>query len=152
MALQSWKCVTCEKNFKVGDWRCAGGANHIVETKRYYMNDAPTVADASGNVDKHSTTQILNIPPEERTTGPDGNERVVPGGNVWFVRGIYETSDPRQQYWLDLKGGWCTKEQWEQAYLNDREKLDIQKMEVAALKQRLENERNELLAQVQSRG
>ena len=152
MALQKFKCLDCEKEFKVGDYVCVTGVNHKVVSKRYYMSDAPTIADASGNVNKRdSATLILNIPPEKRTTGPDGNERVLPGGSAQFIRGMYETSDPEQQYWLDQHKGMCTKKEWEAAYLNDREKMELDRMNFAAERQRFESERNELLAQVQKR-
>ena len=152
MALKTWKCLECEKEFKTPNWICATGTNHVVEKKRYYMNDAPTVADASGRIDKHSTTQILNIPPERRTTGPDGNEKVIPGGSVWFVRGIYETDDPEKQHWLDAKGGWCSEQEWQAAFLNMQEKMQLKELDLAAREQRLQYEKNELLASVKARG
>jgi hypothetical protein len=153
MALPTWTCLLCEKEFRAGNWNCASGGGHVVKPKRYYMNDAPTVPDASGNVNKRDAgTLILNIPPETRTTGPDGNERVIPGGSAQFVRGIYETNDPQKIFWLDQHKGMCSEAEWKAAYLNDREKMDIEKMEIAAMRLKLDSDRNELLAHVQQKG
>lgn len=157
MALPTWKCLECEKEFRAGSWTCASGAGHKVASKRYYMNDAPTVVTMVNNkptVNKRdSQTMIMNIPPEGRTTGPDGNERVIPGGNVLFVRGLFETTDPVQQFWLDQHKGVFSgdhgKAIWEAAYLNEDEKLQMDRMQFEAERTRFEAERNSLLEQVQ---
>jgi hypothetical protein len=151
MALKQWHCTVCEKDFRDGNWSCAGGVNHVVAVKQYFMNDAPTVADAYGKIDKHSTTQILNIPPERSVIGPGGGEKIIPGGNIWFARGLYETTDPEIQFWLDRKGGWCTKEEWESAYLSREEKLQIREMNLAARESRIISEENSLLERTQAK-
>lgn len=155
MALKKFKCLECEKEFTAGQWICASGDGHKVATKRYYMSDAPTVVttvDGKQVVNKRdSGTLVMNIPPERRTTGPDGNERVLPGGTAQFIRGLYETSDPEKQFWLDQKKGLCTESEWQNAYLNDQEKMDLERMEMAAERSRLVAERNSLLEQVQKR-
>lgn len=160
MALPTWKCLDCEKEFRAGSWQCFSGAGHRVATKRYYMNDAPTVVtivDGKQTINKRdSGTLVMNIPPETRTTGPDGNERVIPGGNVQFVRGLFETDDPHQQFWLDQHKGIFSgdhgKALWTASYLNEDEKLQIERMEFEAAKTRFEAERNSLLEKVQARG
>ena len=155
MALQKFTCLDCEKNFTAGNFTCVTGKNHVVASKRYYMNDAPTVVSVVNGhpvVNKRdSMTQIQNIPPEKRVAGPDGNERVIPGGQVVFVRGMFETNDPEQQFWLDQHKGMCSEAEWQAAYLNEEEKLELERMELAAERTRLEGMKNELLAQVQSR-
>lgn len=159
MALSKWFCLDCEKEFTAGKWVCASGAGHRVATKRYYMNDAPTVVTMVNNKPtinkKDSRTMIMNIPPEGRTTGPDGNERVIPGGNVLFVRGLFDTDDPCQQFWLDQHKGVFSGEHgkalWEAAYLNEDEKLQIERMEFEAERSRFQMEKNSLLEQVQKR-
>lgn len=159
MALPTWKCLDCEKEFRAGNWTCLSGAGHKVAPKRYYMNDAPTVmtlVNGRATINKRdSQTMVMNIPPETRTTGPDGNERVIPGGQVVFVRGIYETGDPQQQFWLDQHKGIFSgdhgKALWEAAYLNEDERMQLERMELAAERARLESERNSLLEQVQNR-
>lgn len=154
MALQEFKCTECEKKFKAGDWTCVTGENHKVAPKRYYMNDAPTVPAMIGGVmrvDKHAATLVLNIPPETRFAGHDGVQQVIPGGSAQFIRGMYETADPEKQFWLDKHKGMCTKAEWEAAYLNDDEKMYIERQELAAERSRLEAERNSLLEMTQQR-
>ena len=155
MALATWTCTKCEKVFKVGNWACAGGENHVVASKRYYMNDAPTVVTMVNGVatvnKRDSRTQIQNIPPERRVPGPDGQERIVPGGQVEFIRGVFETNDPEQQFWLDQHRGMCSEKEWQAAYLNEDEKMALREMDLAAREQRLEADRNSLLEQVQKR-
>jgi hypothetical protein len=155
MALPTWKCLDCEKEFRAGSWQCLSGAGHRVATKRYYMNDAPTVVtlvNGRATVNKRdSQTMVMNIPPEERTTGPDGNERVIPGGQVVFIRGMYETDDPIKQFWLDKHRGMCSEAEWQAAYLNEDEKMALREMDLAAREARLEHDRNSLLEQVQKR-
>ena len=155
MALQEFYCVDCEKKFKAGSFTCVTGRNHVVASKRYYMNDAPTVVsivNGRPTVNKRdSMTMIQNIPPERRVMGPDGNERVIPGGQVVFIRGMYETSDPEQQYWLDQHRGMCNEAEWQAAYLNEDERMELERMELAAERSRLEGMRNSLLEQEQAK-
>lgn len=159
MALPVWKCTDCEKEFRAGNWDCASGAGHRVEVKRYYMNDAPTVpALVNGQLvvnKRDSATLVMNIPPEERVKDAGGVERVIPGGAVQFIRGMYSTDNPREQFWLDKKKGIFSGDEgqkiWEAAYLNDQEKFEIERMQFEAARTRLENERNSLLEQVQKR-
>lgn len=154
MALPTWHCLECEKDFKAGDWQCTPGQQHLVASKRYYMADAPTVVQLDENrqpyIDKKSArTLVLNIPPEKKVQ--DGDEFLrVPGGSVEFVRGLYETNDPEIQFHLDRKQGLCTYERWKEVYWTDAEKLNEQKMEIAAAQHRLQSERNELLEKVKS--
>lgn len=153
MALPTFHCLECDQDFKPPHWECAPGQKHTVTSKRYYMDDAPTVPEWRDNrpyVNKGaSQTLVLNIPPE--ATVRNGEEYMrVPGGTVLFIRGMFETSDPEQQFHLDRKPGLVSKERWTEVYLNDDEKLQIEKMAIAADRQRIENERNDLLAQVKA--
>ena len=45
MALAKYKCLNCNKEFEAGDWNCASGEAHTVESKRYYVLDAPMEHD-----------------------------------------------------------------------------------------------------------
>jgi hypothetical protein len=159
MALAKWMCVECEKEFRAGSWICASGAAHKTAPKRYYMNDAPTVVVVIGGKQtinkRDSATLVMNIPPETRSMGVDGTERITPGGNVQFIRGIFETTDPVQQFWLDQHKGIFSgvegQKIWEAAYLNEDEKHDVERMNWEAERTRLEAERNSLLERVQAR-
>ena len=156
MALEQFYCLNCEKNFKAGNWTCVNGMNHSVANKRYFMNDAPSVVsivNGRPTVNKRdSATQIQNIPPEKRVIGPDGNERIIPGGQVQFIRGMYETTNPEEQFWLNQHRGMCDEKTWQDAYLNEDEKLQLERMELAAERTRLEGMKNDLLSKVQAQG
>lgn len=157
MSLPVWKCTSCDKKFTVGEWTCRDGqTNHIVEEKLYLLNDAPSdpghIAPGSTiNVSlRDGRTRICGIPPPKKIT--EGTDtRYVGEGYVEFLRGRFTTADPEIQYWLDRKGGFCTQEQWDAAWLTEGQQLMKQKLEVEAMRGRLENERNELLAQTKAR-
>lgn len=146
--------MECNKEFKTGDWLCAGGVKHLVESKRYYMDDAPTHTewrDGRPYINKGaSQTQVLNIPPERKEREGD-DVRLIPGGTVTFIRGMFETTDPEVQFYLDRKEGLVNEARWREVYLNDDEKMQMEKMALAAEKQRFENEKNELLEQIKRR-
>src|SRR5438105_2778437 len=100
MSLAIWKCKTCGKDFKVGDWVCADGqTNHTVEAKEYLLADAPS---DPGHVAPGSTinvalrdgrTRICGIPPPKKVV--EGTDtRFVGEGYVEFIRGRFATSDP----------------------------------------------------------
>lgn len=152
MALQTWKCKKCEKTFKVGEWRCVDGGNHEVEPKTFRSLDAP------GETGKfvgqppivRGRTMVCNIPPPHKEI--EGTDtRWVGMGTVEFINGRYTTTDPEQQYYLEKKGPAynATEEQWKNTWLTDTEKLEDTRLQLVAEKQRLENENNALLAQVQ---
>ena len=152
MALPTWKCVVCDKKFSVGEWLCRDGvSNHVVENKKYLLNDAPTDPGhpMSGGMDslRNGCTRICNIPPD-RTVLKDGVATMIMGGYVEFVRGIFQSNDPEIQYYLDKKGGWCSEDQWEAAWLSKDQRLNLREMKLNAQQQRLENERNDLLSKV----
>lgn len=151
--MQNWKCTTCEKEFTVGAWTCSDGqSNHIVAEKLYLLNDAPSdpghpAPGSTINVAlRDGRTRICGIPPPKKVT--EGTDtRWVGEGYVEFIRGRYSTSDPEIQYWLDKKGGFCTQEQWEVAWLTEAQQLEQERIKLGAMRSRLENDRNELLSQ-----
>jgi hypothetical protein len=150
--VQKFKCLICDKEFKAGDWTCEDGlSNHVVENREYLLADAPTDPGhpERGGMDskRDGRTRICNIPPPQKVMEGD-TVKMIGEGYVEFVRGRFSTTDPQQQYWLDKKGGFCTQGQWEVAWLSQSQQLEIKEMSLKAREQRLENERNELLAQV----
>jgi len=154
MALQSWKCKVCGKDFTVGEWACMDGlTNHVVEEKEYLLADAPSdpghVAPGSNinTILREGQTVICNIPPPQKVMEGD-TVKWVGEGNVLFRRGEFHTSDPQQQYWLDRKGGFCTRDQWNRVWLTESQQLNLERQNLDAMKQRLESDRNELLSQV----
>jgi hypothetical protein len=44
------------------------------------------------------------------------------GTAVEFVNGKFSTADPEIQQHLDARGGWCSEEQWEAAWLSQAER------------------------------
>lgn len=154
MPLPVWKCEECSKKFTVGEWMCADGqSNHRVERKEYLLADAPTDPGhpAQGGSDslRDGRTRICNIPPD-KTIMVNGEATRVQGGYVEFVRGRYATTDPEIQYTLEKtrKDAFCTEAQWEAAWLSDSQQMTLERGKLDAMKIRLENDRNELLAQV----
>ncbi|HXF14700.1 MAG TPA: hypothetical protein VN517_16205 [Terriglobales bacterium] len=153
---QQWKCTACGKKFGIGEWKCADEiSNHVVEEKTYRSADAPSDPGhpANGGMDsrRDGQTVVCNIPPA-RKMGEGADVRWVGEGSVTFIRGRFATSDPEQQYWLDKKPGYnVTEEQWAAAWLSDGQKLEMEKMQLKAERQRLENDRNELLAQTKQK-
>lgn len=154
MAIEKRKCTECGREFAPPNWECFPGQKHVVEAKRYYMADAPTVPEYRNGrpfINKGaSRTVILNIPPE-RTVKEGDEVRRITGGSVEFVRGLFETTDPEIQFYLDKKEGLCSKERWEEVYINDDERLQMRSMELAAREQRLAERENELLATVKAK-
>ena len=154
MALPTWKCENCGKTFTVNEWMCDEAYPHIVKEKEYLLNDAPSdpgmSRDRINEALRHGTTRICNIPPDKLIQ--NGTETIrIPGGYVEFRQGRFSTNNPEVQYYLDKKGGFCTKEQWDAAWLTPQQQLEQKQLEVEAMKQRLEVERNELLAQTKKR-
>lgn len=153
MALQTWKCLECEKTFSVGEWDCAvEGVKHKVNPKQYFMDDAPThveLKDGKPYINKGtSRTVVLNVPPERKVR--DGDDiRIVPGGSVEFVRGTFTTDDPEIQFYLEKKKNLCDEKRWYEVYLTDDEKHALKHLEDSARIQRLENEKNDLLKMMQ---
>lgn len=152
MSLPTWKCETCGETFSVGQFLCKDGqTNHIVARKEYLLNDAPSDPGhpANGGMDslRDGRLRICNIPPD-KTVVVNGETERVPGNYVEFIRGRFASTDPEVQYYLDKKGGYCTEAQWEAAWLSNNQQLLLERQRLTAMQQRLENERNELLAQV----
>ena len=152
MSLQTWTCRNCGEKFTVGKFLCKDGAtNHLVDPKAYFLDDAPQdpgrpAPGSHINVTlREGRTRICNIPPD-RTVLKDGNATLMIGGYVEFVQGRFTTSDPEIQYYLDKKGGFCTEERWSEVWLSAEQRLEMREIALAAREQRLENERNDLLA------
>lgn len=153
MAIPTYHCVECEQDFKAPNWVCVTGGNHVVAEKRYYTADAPTVPDWINGFPHinygAARTQVLNIPPE-RKVEEAGEIQRIPGGMIEFVRGLYATTNPEIQFYLDKKEGLCSYERWKEVYWSDKEKMEAQRMEMEAQQHRLQQDHNELLAKVKA--
>lgn len=149
---QKWTCTECGATFGIGEWTCKDGTlNHVVAEKTYRSMDAPTDPSTRNDSLKDGRTVVCNIPPPVRVMEGD-SVRWVGEGSVEFIRGRYATTDPVKQYWLDKRPEYnATEDQWRSMWYSDSQKLEIEKMELQAARQRLENDRNELLAQTKKK-
>lgn len=149
-----WTCEVCDQRFSPPDFFCYDGeSHHVVATKEYLTNDAPSdpghPAPGGQSSLRDGRLRICNIPPD-RTVNYNGELRLVPGGFVEFIRGRFATDNPEVQYYLDKKGPayFCTQAQWEAAWLSDGQRLFLDREKLAADRARLEIDQNALLAQV----
>lgn len=152
----SWKCLNCEKTFGIGEWTCRDGVhNHVVEEKLYRVCDPPQeigYADSKGTPLDGSSfgqTVVCNIPPPKKVIGANGEVSWTGEGSVTFHRGRFATKDPETQYWLNQKPSYNrSEEDWSAAWLSADQRIKLREAALAQKEQRIENERNELLAQV----
>lgn len=155
-------CTRCESDFnpQKAEFNCPTGQSHLLPIKVYYMDDAPADPgpwimtphgpQATGGNRKHSQTVLAGIIPEKMIIR-DGQSHIQSGKNITFIRGMYSTMSAEEQFYLDIMerdGGLCTKERWEQVYLTDYQRLELDKMNLAAREQRLEQNESRLLQQV----
>ena len=146
MPVQTWKCLRCERTFKEGQWICEDGqSNHEVAEKTYRSLDA-THDPGNPHAERDGRTRVCNIPPAKKVMV--GNDVRWEGeGSVDFIRGRFSTTNPEIQYWLDKRPAYnATEEQWKTAWLTDFQQVTLEKMQLKADRERLEMERNELLA------
>jgi hypothetical protein len=153
---RTWTCTECGKEFGVGEWTCADGtSNHKVELKTYRSLDVPT---AEGTTPPgilppviRSRTMVCNVPPPHKIMD-GGDAKMVGEGSVEFINGVFLTTDPEQQYWLDKKPGYqATKEQYDSVWLSAEARNANKEIELKAREERLENDRNDLLGQTQAK-
>ncbi len=156
MEQQIWTCVVCEKKFSPGQWTCADKiSNHVVATKTYRSLDAPSDPGrpAAGSLPPvvRGRTMVCNIPPPKKVT--ENNEvKFIGEGSVEFINGMFATSDPEKQYWLDKRPAYnASEEAWKNTWHTKDERLAEKELELRAMSQRLENERNDLLAQTKQK-
>jgi len=150
--MSQFKCTQCNKEFSAGEWICTDGvSHHVVEEKTYRCLDAPSDPSTKDASLKDGRTVVCNIPPPKRVM--EGNDaKWVGEGSVEFIRGRFTTSDPEQQYWLDKKSAYnATEDQWRAAWFSKSQQLEVGRLELEAARQRLENERNELLAKTKQK-
>lgn len=150
------KCNNCGKKFEVGQWKCADGTtNHVVDEKVYRCLDAPAdpgrPAEGSLNPIVRGRTMVCNVPPPKKEV-ENGEVKYIGEGAVEFLNGRFTTSDPEIQYWLDKKPAYnATEEQWKNTWHTKDERLAEKELELRALQQRLESDRNDLLAQTRQK-
>jgi len=156
MDQQTWFCEVCEKKFSPGQWTCSDKiSNHVVAAKTYRSLDAPSDPGrpAAGSLPPvvRGRTMVCNIPPPQKVMEKD-EVRWIGEGSVEFINGMYTTTDPQKQYWLDKRPAYnATEEQWKNTWHTKDERLAEKETQLRAMSERLENERNELLAQTKQK-
>ncbi len=130
---KSWKCLECDKTFGYGDWNCPDGRKHAVEAKTYF---SPA---------ENLRTYVVE---ERLITTMDGRQQMRPARSVEFVKGQYNTSDPEDQYALDVEDGLITQEQWRVRYISLEERLAQRERELKSREERLKASENEYLDKV----
>jgi hypothetical protein len=127
---------TCRKRF---------GRREFAEEKTYLLADAPQQSGLTSErkpLPKSGRTIVVLPIAEVRDAVPGSYETTLTaqeiGTAVEFVNGRYSTSDPEIQRHLDARGGWCSEEQWEAAWLSDEEQRDRRAATVEALAREVE--------------
>jgi hypothetical protein len=142
------KCTRCSKDIKVGEWMCNAIEKHTVESKSYYLKDAPN--DPTAFSFKHARTDVHNIPPQRSEKTPEGTLQIIPGGFVTFVRGYYASDDPEIQYYLDRRNISVSKDEWEANYFTPGEKLARREQELKQREFAIKERENDFLAKVKA--
>jgi hypothetical protein len=143
----TYACTRCGQHFVAGEWFCADGERHTVAELTYLLNDAPQQSgrDESGPLPKTGRTLISNVPPPTWELGEDQHD----GGTVVFENGRYATTDPVVQYYLGLRGGYCTEPEWEASWLSPEEfklrRHERVERELAAREKELDELRRQLM-------
>jgi hypothetical protein len=116
-----YACTRCGQDISAegASRECKAGLKHVTTEKTYLLNDAPQQSgrDESGPLPKTGRTLISNVPPPTWELGEDQHD----GGTVVFENGRYATTDPVEQYYLDLRGSYCSEQEWEAAWLSAEE-------------------------------
>lgn len=137
---KTFKCTGhCGREFTYGDWECFPGQPHVVESKTYYLADAPHV-DVKNDPDGlalRSSRTTLHCVPEIPVTDPQTNiiQKIAHPG-LKFVMGKYETTDPKEQFFAERSGHLVSYERWFEAYHTPKMKANIKEGKL------LERERN----------
>lgn len=152
---KKFKCTgECGRDFKIGEWECFQGVPHQVESKTYYLADAPFMSkadlekDPDGITLRTSRTQVHVIPPRI-SRGEDGQLVTQNFQPLVFVMGRLETSSAMEQYYLESSKFPVSYEKWFDAYHTPQQKANITKGKQVERERELdrkERELNDLLA------
>jgi hypothetical protein len=139
------KCLTCKQEVEYPEFDCKKQpGKHTVESKTYYESGGAKHIASLRDRQFYSPQHVL-VPGNYAKDG-EGKMYHVPGVTVTFVRGMYTTADPEEQYHLDRKGfahGEAGLHAWREVFLTEKQHLDIQREEIA--KQKAEIADNNLL-------
>ena len=155
----------CKEKFGVGEWECFPGQPHKVETKKYYLADAPFLSkhdlekDPDGMALRNSRTH-LHVIPEKTYKDESGNLMRVSHPPLTFVKGVFETDNPMFQYYIERAKVDVGYERWFEAYHTPKQKQNIRDAAIVNKErdqanrdrelERKERELNDLLAQAKA--
>lgn len=148
---RDWKayCIVCGREFDFKDgFECLSQpGHHTVDLKIYYHLGAGHIQSIR---DRRLFSPMLNLHANrevrDKVTGEIAN---VAGVVVWFKEsGLYETTDPEEQYYLDQHASVMTgeegRQEWEKMYLTPQQQLAKAQQKLADT-QRQVREQNALL-------
>lgn len=133
----------CGREFKPGEWECFPGKKHQVESKTYYMADAPHCdfkLDPNGIAFRSART-YLHVVPEEVNTDEMGKLFKTGFPPAVFVMGRYETADPQFQFFLEhgtARTSLCSEAKWFDVYHTPIQKQNIKDNELRTRAAQLE--------------
>lgn len=156
---KEWRavCVVCGQKFGYADgFECqAQPGRHTVESKEYYHLGAGHIQSMR---DRRIFTPMLNLCADiEVRDKVTGQITRIEGLIVHFREGgRYETSDPKEQYHLDMHPAVCSglegKEAWDRMYLTPEQQLHKAQGQLSDIQKQI-RENNALLdLQKQKRG
>jgi hypothetical protein len=153
---KNWKatCIVCGKTFTFENgFECQSQpGRHVIENKEYYHLGAGHIQSLR---DRRMFTPTLNlcsdIEVRDKVTGQISR---IEGVLVHFREGgKYETSDPQEQYYLDMHPGVMTgqegRDAWDRMYLTPEQQTAKARGELADVQKQI-RESNALLSQVKA--
>jgi hypothetical protein len=156
-----YKCTSCDKEFIAGDWECFSGQSHTLESKTYYMADAPFLSkadlekDPDGLSRRSSRNNVHCIPPQRMMNGT-GQVETREYGPLIFAQGKFETAIAMEQYYLEnsrITQALVSREAWLHNYSTPKQRMSLENgkmVERVRDLERKERELNDLLAKAQA--
>lgn len=154
---KKYQCIgECGKEFKHGEWECFPGVKHLVESKTYFINDAPHcdfTRDPDGMAFRSSKATVYVIP-AKTTTDIQGKLVTEPARAVDFVKGQYATRDAEEQFFIERAKIDCGYDRWFEAYHTPTQKQRIRGNDIGLREAKLkaaEAQDNQLLERIKAR-
>jgi hypothetical protein len=145
-------CLTCKQGFDYPDWKCARQpGNHNIPEKTYYHLGGGHIQNVR---DRRMFAPRIVLNPGFESLSKTGDNVTVDRLEIEFnAGGIYTTSEPSEQYFLDKKPGIVSGDEglaaWQKMYLTQEQRNGILKAEAEDLERRVK-ESNDLLAKAKA--
>jgi len=149
------RCLICGAHFGYADgFECPSQpGHHTVEMKTYYHLGAGHIQSVR---DRRGFKVALNLKADREVRDKITGEITGISGLIVHTKesGIYETSDPEEQYYLDFHSSVMTGEEgkveWDKMYLTPQQQLEKAQAKLADT-QRQVREQNALLLETKAR-